>query len=153
MGVAATASCLLQRGGGSFMGPIWAWPGLCWPGVLLLLRPVCYYLWRGGGCSLPRGDGTAAPCMWRSFRSGRPRIICHGETSMMIARPWWRVLVGDMFGGARWIVRGCGYFGDGRNPSWLGWHRRGDACGRRHSFLKGVGYTPSPLPSVYREKS
>jgi hypothetical protein len=32
---------------------------------------------------------------------------------MMAARPWWRVLVGDMFGGARRIVRGCGFLGTG----------------------------------------
>jgi hypothetical protein len=46
MVVAATALHLLQRGGGNFTGPFWARLGLGWPGVLLLLRPVCYCLWR-----------------------------------------------------------------------------------------------------------
>lgn len=36
----AAAALVLQHGGGSFTGPIWARPGLTGPGVLLLPRPV-----------------------------------------------------------------------------------------------------------------
>ena len=41
---------------------------------------------------------------------------------------------------------GSGCMRVGRNPCWLARLRRGDACGCRLSFLKGVGCTPSPLP-------
>jgi hypothetical protein len=61
-------------------------------------------------------------------------------------------VVGDKFGGMQWIVEGQGFLGVGRNPCRFVRHQHGDARGRRPSFLNGVGRTPSPLPSVYREK-
>jgi hypothetical protein len=35
---------------------------------------------------------------------------------LVIARLWWRVLVGDKFGGARWIVQGRGFLEVGEIP-------------------------------------
>jgi hypothetical protein len=44
-----------------------------------------------------------------------PRVsqLWPAEMALVIARPWWRVLVGDKFGVARWIVRGRGFLGVG----------------------------------------
>ena len=71
---------------------------------------------------------------------------------METARPWWRKLVGGVFGGAEWIFWGRGWLVVGRNPCREGRHRRGDARGRRRAFLKGVGHTPSTSPLAYRGK-
>lgn len=76
--------------------------------------------------------------------SRRSRFICHGETTMGTAQPWWRMLVGGVFGGARWIVWSRGWLVVRRNPCRLVRHRRGDVCGHRRAFLKGVGLAPSP---------
>ena len=40
----------------------------------------------------------------------------HGETTVVIARPWWRMLVGGKFGELLWSVRGRGFLEVGRNP-------------------------------------
>jgi hypothetical protein len=106
-----------------------------------------------GGCSLLRSCGSVASCPRCFSRSGWPHKVCHSETALMTARLCWRMLVGGKFGGARWIVLRCGFLGVGRNPCRFGRHRRGDACGRRPSFFKGVGFTPYLLPSAYQEKS
>jgi hypothetical protein len=55
----------------------------------------------------------ALGCLFRFYRS---RYSGHGETAVVIARSWWRELVGDEFGGARWDIGGRGFLGVGRNP-------------------------------------
>lgn len=98
-----------------------------------------------------RADAVLLPLILPSlFSSSRPRDDIHTETTKMVPFLRWRVLVGGRLGGAFWIVRGDGFLGVGRNLCWLSRHRRGDACGCHHSFLQGVGCTPSPPPSVYR---
>jgi hypothetical protein len=39
----------------------------------------------------------------------------HGEMTKVIARVCWHVVVGGKFFGALRIIRGCGFFGFGRN--------------------------------------
>ena len=51
-----------------------------------------------------------------SSRVSRPCYICHGETTNLTTRPWWRALVDGKLGGALRIVRRCGFLGVGRNP-------------------------------------
>jgi hypothetical protein len=41
---------------------------------------------------------------------------------MVTARSWWRMLVGDKFGGVLQIIEGCGFLGVGRNPWRFGRH-------------------------------
>ena len=52
--------------------------------------------------------------------------------------------MGGVFGGARWIGWSRGWLVVRRNPCRLVRHRRGDVCGRRRAFMKGVGFAPSP---------
>lgn len=71
----------------------------------------------------------------------RPCSGDHNATARVTTRPWWRVLVGGMFGGARRGVQGGGFGGQEKSVS---------ACPtltRRRlrvppSFLKGVGCIP-----------
>jgi hypothetical protein len=97
--------------------------------VLLLLSGSiglvcsCHGVWSatvygGGGCALPRGCRTAAPCLRLSLLSLTGRV-CHGETSLVTTRPWW-CMVGGKIGGALRIVRRCGFLGVGSNPCHLG---------------------------------
>lgn len=71
---------------------------------------------------------------------------------MMAPSLWWRVLVGGELGGADG-VSGVVVVRVGINPcrhlSSPAWRR----LRAPPSFLKGVGSTLPPLPSVYREKS
>ena len=74
MGLAPTAPCLLQRGGGSLTGPQRARPGRR-SGVLLLLRPVCYCLWRWRLCPPTRLPVVPSPVSVLSSGSCRPCIL------------------------------------------------------------------------------
>jgi hypothetical protein len=91
-------------------GPVWAW-------LSLRLHPVGYrrWWWR---LFPPACYYTIALAGVPSFLSCWPRNMVHGETTMVIARPWWRV------GGwqAWWSTldrSGCGFLGVGRNPCHL----------------------------------
>jgi hypothetical protein len=44
----------------------------------------------------------------------------HIETRAVIAKLWWRVLVGSKIGGALWSVSGCGFLEVGRNSRCVG---------------------------------
>jgi hypothetical protein len=64
---------------------------------------------------------------------------------VVIARSWWRKLVGGEFGGVRWSI-GVVVFWGSRETLVGCRHRRSDVHVRRHSFLKGIGCTiPTPL--------
>jgi hypothetical protein len=102
----------------------------------------------GGGC-LPH------PAWFLYCRSSFPIVsswscqschIGHGKMVMVIARPWWLMLVGNDFGVAGWIVQVHGFFGVERNPCRLGLHRCGDARVHHLFFLEGVGCTPFHSP-------
>jgi hypothetical protein len=86
------------------------------PGLLLLLRPVGNRHWRRRSCP------PACPLFSRSLfpdvllRSRRSRYFGLGETAVVIARSWWRELVGGELGGVRWSVAGVVFLGVRRNP-------------------------------------
>jgi hypothetical protein len=63
----------------------------------------------------------------------------------VIARSWWRELVGGEFGGARWSIGVMVFWGSGEIIVGCR-HRCGDVHERRHSFLKGVGCTLPHAP-------
>jgi hypothetical protein len=48
------------------------------------------------------------------FSFWRFRFIRHNDMVLMIARSWWRVLVGCEFGGARWNIKGVVLWGSGQ---------------------------------------
>jgi hypothetical protein len=50
------------------------------------------------------------------FRFRRSHYFGHGETAVVIARSWWRELVGGECGGVRWSVGGVVFLGVRRNP-------------------------------------
>lgn len=78
---------------GGFTGPLGpAGPDGDW--CALLPRPVDYRL-GGGGCSLPRGRGSARPgSLFSSPPSCRPRGGYFGETTMVASSSFWRMVVG-----------------------------------------------------------
>jgi hypothetical protein len=84
--------------------------------VLLLLRPIGNRHWRRRSCP------PACPLFSRSFfpdahlHSRRSRYFGHSETAVVIARLWWRELVGGEFGGVRWSLGGVVFLGVRRNP-------------------------------------
>jgi hypothetical protein len=86
--------------------------------VLLLLRLVGNCHWRGRSCppACPLFSRSSLPDAHFCFRWSR--YFGHGEMAVVIARSWWRELVGDEFGGARWSVGVVVFLGVGRNPCW-----------------------------------
>jgi hypothetical protein len=58
----------------------------------------------------------APGCLFRFYRS---RYVGHGEMAVVIARSWWRELVGGEFGGARWSIGAVVFWGLGEIP--VGW--------------------------------
>jgi hypothetical protein len=96
-------------------------------------------------------NDAATPSLLHPFSSPRPCSGDHSETARVPTRPWWRVLMSGMLSGARRSVWVVGLV-DRRNPCRHVRHRRGDACGCRLSFLKGVRCASSPIPSAYRGK-
>jgi hypothetical protein len=86
------------------------------PGLLLLLRPVGNRHWRRRLCppACPLFSSSLFPVALFRFR--RSHYFGHGETALVIARSWWRELVGGEFGGVRWSVGGVVFLGVWRNP-------------------------------------
>jgi hypothetical protein len=77
----------------------------------------------GGGHSLARVTVMPALAGVPSSQCCQPSNVGHGESMVVIARLWWRVLVGDKFGGALRIVQGCAFLGSGKilvvsTPTW-----------------------------------
>ena len=64
----------------------------------------------GGGSSLPHGPDNADPgtCFF-SLLSGRPQDHGFGETTRMVSCPWWRMLMGGLFGGVKASSLRCSY--------------------------------------------
>ena len=111
---------------------------------MFLVLPLVGNRVGGGGSSLPCGCSAAASYLLRSpISSLRPRDGEHSEMTRLASRPWWHMLVDGKLGGALQIV---GVVGVGRNSCRLVRLRRGYACGRHRSFLRGVGCTPSHYP-------
>ena len=119
VGVIVSVACLLQCGGGALRAC--SRPGRASVGLVC----PCYCIQSatadgGGGCSLPYA--TVLSSLQESLLLGLcwPRNMDHGATAVVIARPWWRVLVGGALGGALRIVRGRGSLEIGRNPCHFG---------------------------------
>jgi hypothetical protein len=76
----------------------------------------------GGAPRLPFLCSPASPSTppVPSSRSYQPRNVDHDETTVVIARPWWRVLVGGKIGGALRIVQECRFLGFMRNACRFG---------------------------------
>jgi hypothetical protein len=74
-----------------------------------------------------------------------PRRDDDGDCKNVVA-PWWVTRLVEHFGSF-----GVWFFG-GREKSLSSRHQRGDACGCRPSFLKGVGCTSSLFLVAYQGK-
>jgi hypothetical protein len=77
------------------------------------------------------------------FSSWWSRFVGHDEAALVIARPWWRVLVAGEVGGARWSVRGRGSVGDGINPCQM---VDTDAVTFTGAAMPSCGASRSPTP-------
>jgi hypothetical protein len=126
------------------------------PGQRGLVCP-CSCVWfvtiaGGGGYALLRGCYAGSPQL------GLPPL---GFVSLRqwatVRRRWW---LRDCGGTSWWAVRlaelggvsgAMGLWGREKSLS-DGRHRRGDARGRHHSFLRGIGASLSHYPSAYRGK-
>ena len=169
---AQCAAALLPGGGGEasvVYGRCWLrWTACCSVGIGTVWTHLGSTGPVGPGKSLsPRSVGSARPVeVVPSRRSScgcsRGRYLLSLPPGLVLAAPvrrrcWFGDRGGIGWWAADWLVHygGSGVVvvvGIGRNPWRLARFRRGDACGRRRTFLKGVGYTPSPLPSAYRGK-
>jgi hypothetical protein len=76
--------------------------------------------------------------------SSRDHVGDHGQTTRMMLRSWWRLLIGGRLGGALRIVRGGGFLEVGRNPCWFVRHRSGHAV---TPAVPPVGLRVYPFPT------